>query len=97
MLSYVVAAAAALPLGERQALLAALDTATRLRAERHRLRFEIALLRQVRAVPVPLSELAVATSPKISGPTASIAEPNCHHAPGGYGAGPGWVNWSGER
>ena len=63
VLSYVVAATAALPLGERQALLAAPDTAARLRAERHRLRFEIALLRQIRAVPVPLSELAVTGSP----------------------------------
>lgn len=63
VLSYVVAASASLPLAERQALLAAPDTAARLRAERNRLRFEIALLRQVRAVPVPLSELAVATSP----------------------------------
>jgi uncharacterized protein len=63
VLSYLIAATVALPVSERQALLAAPDAAARLRAERHRLRWEIALLRQVRAVPVPLSELAVATSP----------------------------------
>ena len=63
VLSHVVAATAALPLDDRQRLLAAPDTAARLHEERAMLRFEIALLRQVRAVPVPLSELAVASSP----------------------------------
>jgi Lon protease-like protein len=63
VLSHLIAATAALPLTERQALLAAPDAATRLRAERRLLAREITLLGQVRAVPVPLSELAVSTSP----------------------------------
>ncbi|OLB65122.1 MAG: peptidase S16 [Actinobacteria bacterium 13_2_20CM_2_72_6] len=63
VLSHVIAAAAALSLDERQALLAAPDTAARLRAERALLRREVALLGRVRAIPVPLSELAVTTSP----------------------------------
>jgi len=63
VLSHVVAATAALALDERQALLAAPDTAARLRAERSLLRREVALLDRVRAVPVPLADLAVATSP----------------------------------
>jgi uncharacterized protein len=62
VLSHLIAATAALPLGERQALLAAPDAASRLRAERRLLRREVGLLRQVRAVPVPLAELVVATS-----------------------------------
>ena len=52
-----------LSLDERQSLLAAPDTAARLRAERSLLRREVALLGHVRAVPVPLSELGVASSP----------------------------------
>jgi Lon protease-like protein len=63
VLSHVIAATAALALDERQALLAAPDTAARLRAERSLLRREVALLDRVRAVPVPLAELAVSTSP----------------------------------
>jgi len=63
VLSHVIAATAALSLDERQALLAAPDTAARLRTERSVLRREVALLRRVRAVPVPLAELAVANSP----------------------------------
>jgi uncharacterized protein len=63
VLSHVIAATAALSLEERQTLLAAADTGSRLRAERALLRREVSLLRQVRAVPVPLAELAVATSP----------------------------------
>ncbi len=63
VLSHLIAATAALALGERQALLAAPDTAARLRAERALLSREVALLGQIRAVPVPLSELAVANSP----------------------------------
>jgi Lon protease-like protein len=63
VLSHVIAATAALALDERQALLAAPDTAARLRAERVLLRREVALLDRVRAVPVPLSDLAVSTSP----------------------------------
>jgi uncharacterized protein len=63
VLSHLIAATAALPLAERQSLLAAPDTVARLRAERSLLSREVALLRRVRAVPVPLSELAVANSP----------------------------------
>jgi Lon protease-like protein len=63
VLSHLIAATTALPLGERQALLAAADTASRLRAERALLGREVALLSRIRAVPVPLSELAVANSP----------------------------------
>ena len=63
VLSHLVAATAALALADRQALLASPDTATRLRAERAMLGREVALLRRVRAVPVPLADLAVSTSP----------------------------------
>lgn len=63
MLSHLVAATTALSLTDRQALLATPDTASRLRAERALLGREVALLARVRAVPVPLAELAVATSP----------------------------------
>jgi uncharacterized protein len=63
ILSHLVAASVALPLSERQALLAAPDVASRLRAERRLLHREVALLRRVRALPVPLPEFAVNTSP----------------------------------
>lgn len=63
VLSHLVAATAALTIDDRQRLLAAPDAATRLRAELRLLNREVALLRQVRAVPVPLAELAVPTSP----------------------------------
>lgn len=63
VLSHLVAATAALTLGDRQRLLATPDTAGRLRAELRLLNREAALLRQVRAVPVPLAELAVPLSP----------------------------------
>ncbi len=63
VLSHLIAATAALPLAERQSLLAAPDTVTRLRSERAILGREVALLGRVRAVPVPLSELAVSNSP----------------------------------
>ncbi|SDZ07979.1 hypothetical protein SAMN05444365_105217 [Micromonospora pattaloongensis] len=63
VLSHLVAATAALTVEDRQRLLAAPDTARRLRAELRLLNREAALLRQVRAVPVPLAELAVAASP----------------------------------
>ncbi len=58
VLSHLVAATAALTVTDRQQLLAIDDTAARLRAELHLLNREAALLRQVRAVPVPLAELA---------------------------------------
>ncbi len=63
VLSHLVAASAQLTIEDRQALLAAPDTMTRLRAELRLLNREAALLRQVRAVPVPLSELARPASP----------------------------------
>jgi len=63
VLSHVVAATVGLSLDERQALLAAPDTASRLRAERALLRREVGLLGRVRAVPVPLSDLGVSSSP----------------------------------
>jgi Lon protease-like protein len=62
VLSHLVAATAALSVEDRQRLLAAPDTASRLRAELRLLGRESGLLRQVRAVPVPLSELAVPPS-----------------------------------
>lgn len=58
VLSHLVAATAALTVADRQRLLAIDDTAARLRAELRLLNREAALLRQVRAVPVPLNELA---------------------------------------
>ena len=63
VLSHLVAATAALTVEDRQRLLATPDTAGRLRAELRLLNRESALLRQVRAVPVPLPELAVPASP----------------------------------
>ncbi|HEY0699243.1 MAG TPA: LON peptidase substrate-binding domain-containing protein [Micromonospora sp.] len=63
VLSHLIAATAALTVADRQRLLAAADTAARLRAELRLLSREVALLRQVRAVPVPLAELAVPASP----------------------------------
>ncbi|MFE9958732.1 LON peptidase substrate-binding domain-containing protein [Micromonospora sp. NPDC005299] len=58
VLSHLVAATAALTVDDRQRLLAIDDTAGRLRAELRLLNRETALLREIRAVPVPLSELA---------------------------------------
>ena len=63
VLSHLVAATASLTLEDRQALLAAPDTASRLKAERALLRREAALLGKVRAVPVALADLAVPSSP----------------------------------
>lgn len=63
VLSHLVAATAALTVADRQRLLATPDTAGRLRAELRLLSREGALLRQVRAVPVPLAEFAVPASP----------------------------------
>ncbi len=63
VLSYLVAATASLTSQDRQRLLEVPDTATRLRTERSLLSREVALLSRVRAVPVPLSELAVPSSP----------------------------------
>jgi Lon protease-like protein len=63
VLSHLVAASAQLTVEDRQALLAATDTTTRLRDELRLLRREAALLRQVRAVPLPLSELGRPANP----------------------------------
>jgi Lon protease-like protein len=63
VLSHLVAATASLSVDDRQQLLAAADTVSRLRAERVLLRRETALLARIRAVPVPLTELAAPTGP----------------------------------
>ena len=63
VLSHLVAATASLTIADRQQLLATPDTASRLRAELTLLHREIGLLRQVRAVPVALSELPVKPGP----------------------------------
>jgi uncharacterized protein len=63
VLSHLVAATAQLTLDERQSLLAAADTTVRLRSELKLLNRESGLLARVRAVPVPLSDLARPASP----------------------------------
>jgi Lon protease-like protein len=63
VLSHLIAATAQLTTEERQELLAAPDTATRLRTELRLLNREAGLLAKVRAVPVPLSDLARPVSP----------------------------------
>jgi Lon protease-like protein len=63
VLSHLVAATAQLTIEERQLLLATPDTATRLRTELRLLNRESGLLARVRAVPVPLSDLARPASP----------------------------------
>ncbi|MDI5941530.1 LON peptidase substrate-binding domain-containing protein [Micromonospora sp. PTRAS2] len=63
VLSHLVAATAMLTVDDRQRLLAVDGTAARLRAELRLLNREATLLRQVRAVPVPLSELASPPTP----------------------------------
>jgi Lon protease-like protein len=63
VLSHLVAATAVLTVDDRQRLLAAPGTAQRLREELRLLTREVTLLRHVRAVPVPLAELAVPASP----------------------------------
>jgi Lon protease-like protein len=59
VLSYLVAATAALTIEQRQQLLSVPDTAERLRAELQILRREIGLLKEVRAVPATLADLPV--------------------------------------
>jgi uncharacterized protein len=63
VLSYLVAASAALSVEDRQRLLAAPDTVRRLRGERSLLRRELALLSRLRAVPAPLGDLTAPASP----------------------------------
>ena len=63
VLSHLIAATAQLTTDERQLLLAAPDTANRLRTEIKLLTREAGLLSRVRAVPVPLSDLARPASP----------------------------------
>lgn len=63
VLSYVIAATAVLTVDDRQRLLAAPNTLDRLQLERRLLGREMAILRQVRALPVPLGDLATTPSP----------------------------------
>jgi Lon protease-like protein len=63
VLSYLVAASAALSLEDRQRLLATESTAGRLRLERTLLRREVTLLSQLRAVPATLADLSQPGSP----------------------------------
>jgi Lon protease-like protein len=63
VLSHLVAATAQLTTAERHDLLAAPDATARLRAELKLLNREAGLLARVRAVPVPLSDLARPASP----------------------------------
>jgi len=63
VLSHVIAATASLTIADRQTLLAEPDTAGRLRTALSLLHREVGLLRQVRAVPVPVSELPVRPGP----------------------------------
>jgi Lon protease-like protein len=58
VLSYLIAATALLSIDDRQKLLACRTTRERLLAERRLLARETTLLRQVRAVPAPMSEYA---------------------------------------
>lgn len=63
VLSNLVAATAALTLAERQALLAAPDTATRLREALRLLQRETSLVSRIRAVPASLADLPVRPGP----------------------------------
>ncbi len=63
VLSHLIAATAQLTTEERQELLGAPDTLGRLRTELRLLNREVGLLAKVRAVPVPLSDLARPVSP----------------------------------
>jgi hypothetical protein len=63
VLSHLVAATASLRLADRQALLAAPDTATRLRDELRLLRHETSLITRIRAVPANLSDLPIRPGP----------------------------------
>jgi uncharacterized protein len=63
VLSHLIAATAQLTTDERHMLLAAPSTGTRLRTELKLLTREAGLLARVRAVPVPLSDLARPASP----------------------------------
>lgn len=58
VLSYLVAATTTLTVDDRQRLLASADTVTRLREELRLLGRESALIRQIRAVPMSMSEIA---------------------------------------
>ncbi|PZS24984.1 MAG: peptidase S16 [Pseudonocardiales bacterium] len=59
LLAALVAATSPLELGDQQALLAAPDGVSRLRAELRLLKREVTMLRRLRAVPVALAELQV--------------------------------------
>jgi Lon protease-like protein len=62
VLSYLIAATAVLSTDDRQKLLATAATADRLGLERRLLGREMALLRHIRALPIPLGDLASAPS-----------------------------------
>ncbi|MDP9239421.1 MAG: LON peptidase substrate-binding domain-containing protein [Actinomycetota bacterium] len=59
LLAALVAATSPLELGDQQALLAAPDGVSRLRAELRLLKREVTMLRRLRAVPIALAELQV--------------------------------------
>jgi Lon protease-like protein len=63
VLSHLVAATASLTVDDRQQLLAAADTPSRLRAERVMLNREAMLLDQIRAVPATLADLSTPSAP----------------------------------
>ena len=62
VLSYLIAATAVLALDDRQQLLAASTPAERLRLERRLINRELVLLREISALPIPLGDLAAASS-----------------------------------
>jgi Lon protease-like protein len=63
VLSHLIAASASLTVDDRQQLLEAPDTVSRLRAERRLLSREVVLLGQIRAVPATLAELSTPSAP----------------------------------
>jgi hypothetical protein len=63
VLSHLVAATASITVADRQELLSRPDAVSRLRTELALLHREIGLLAQLRAVPMPLSELPVTPGP----------------------------------
>lgn len=62
VLSYLIAATAVLAVDDRQQLLAAVTPADRLALERRLINRELVLLRELSALPIPLGDLAAASS-----------------------------------
>jgi uncharacterized protein len=62
VLSYLIAATAVLAVDDRQQLLAADTPADRLALERRLINRELVLLRELSALPIPLGDLAAASS-----------------------------------